>query len=253
MLSRASASPGDAATARVVRRFNAKPRDGIEALQAEGLTDGSVSAVARWLHDAPGISKERLGEFLGHREHVPQLWAFVEHYDFEGLTFDAALRRFLSKFRLPGEAQVIDRFMVAFAARYCAVNLEHPFANEDAAYILAFSLIMLNTDRHNPNVKRKMTKEEFLRANRGINAGEDFASDFLEGLFEAIVRDEIKLDGSDVLFANSERKGLLTKQGGRVKSWKTRWFVLTDNCLYYFRAENDPQPLGIMYVVSVVS
>ena len=32
-----------------------------------------------------------------------------------------------------------------------------------------------------------------------------------------------------------------------MKSWKSRWFVLTDNCLYYFRTEKDPQPLGIMY------
>ena len=22
--------------------------------------------------------------------------------------------------------------------------------------------------------------------------------------------------------------------GGRVKTWKRRWFILTDNCLYYF-------------------
>jgi len=23
--------------------------------------------------------------------------------------------------------------------------------------------------------------------------------------------------------------------GGRVKNWKRRWFILNDNCLYYFR------------------
>ena len=33
---------------------------------------------------------------------------------------------------------------------------------------------MLNTDRHNPGVKVKMTLEDFLRNNRGINgAGGD--------------------------------------------------------------------------------
>lgn len=27
---------------------------------------------------------------------------------------------------------------------------------------------------------------------------------------------------------------LLRFTGGRVKTWKRRWFILTDNCLYYF-------------------
>ena len=26
----------------------------------------------------------------------------------------------------------------------------------------------------------------------------------------------------------------LAPAGGRVKTWKRRWFILTDNCLYYF-------------------
>lgn len=26
----------------------------------------------------------------------------------------------------------------------------------------------------------------------------------------------------------------LSSAGGRVKTWKRRWFILTDNCLYYF-------------------
>lgn len=41
------------------------------------------------------------------------------------------------------------------------------FPDADTAFILAFSLIMLNTDLHNPNIKNKMTKEQFLRNNRG--------------------------------------------------------------------------------------
>jgi len=36
-------------------------------------------------------------------------------------------------------------------------------------------------------------------------------------------------------FFNPERDGYLVKQGGRIKTWKRRWFVLTGNCLYYFK------------------
>lgn len=32
----------------------------------------------------------------------------------------------------------------------------------------------------------------------------------------------------------SRRSALNVSSGGRVKTWKRRWFILTDNCLYYF-------------------
>ena len=151
--------------------------------------------------------------------------------------FDQALRKFLSFFRLPGEAQKIDRMMMAFAQRYHAHNSDSVFASGDAAYVLAFSTIMLNTDAHNPAIRKqnKMTKVQFIGNNRGINEGADLPADFLSALYDRIIEDEIKLDDSNSTYANAEKKGYLTKQGGRIKTWKRRWFVLTNNCLYYFK------------------
>jgi brefeldin A-inhibited guanine nucleotide-exchange protein len=54
--------------------------------------------------------------------------AFVDLMDFRGLGFVDALRRFLQAFRLPGEAQKIDRFMLKFAERYVMYN-PREFAN----------------------------------------------------------------------------------------------------------------------------
>jgi hypothetical protein len=39
------------------------------------------------------------------------LGEFVDMMDFSGMEFDVALRLFLSRLRLPGEAQKIDRMM----------------------------------------------------------------------------------------------------------------------------------------------
>ena len=58
--------------------------------------------------------------------------AFVDQLDFTNLPFVDALRLFLQSFRLPGEAQKIDRFMLKFADRYVAGNTETPFANASA-------------------------------------------------------------------------------------------------------------------------
>ena len=55
--------------------------------------------------------------------------AFVDQLDFKDLSFLDALRIFLQAFRLPGEAQKIDRFMLKFAERYIAGNTQTPFAN----------------------------------------------------------------------------------------------------------------------------
>ena len=55
-------------------------------------------------------------------------------------------------------------------------------------------------------------------------------------------------DGNDLMhtFFNPDREGWLWKQGGRYKSWKRRWFILNDNCLYYFEFTTDKEPRGII-------
>lgn len=55
--------------------------------------------------------------------------ALVDMMDFKDLEFVDAIRHFIQPFRLLGESQVIDRFMLKFAQRYMDCNAETPFAN----------------------------------------------------------------------------------------------------------------------------
>lgn len=50
------------------------------------------------------------------------MYAYVDQFEFGGMDFVSALRLLLSKFRLPGESQKIDRIMEKFAGRYCGNN-----------------------------------------------------------------------------------------------------------------------------------
>jgi len=70
-----------------------------------------------------------------------------------------------------------------------------PFKSSDAAFILSFSTIMLNTDLHNPNMKdeKRMTVEQFVRNNRGINDGVDLPLSFLSDLYYEIKTNEIQM------------------------------------------------------------
>jgi brefeldin A-inhibited guanine nucleotide-exchange protein len=60
---------------------------------------------------------------------VATMHAFVDMIDFRNTEFVDALRVFLQSFRLPGEAQKIDRYMLKFAERYIEGNAQTPFAN----------------------------------------------------------------------------------------------------------------------------
>lgn len=61
--------------------------------------------------------------------------------------------------------------------RYCMCNPEvvQQFHNPDTIFILAFAIILLNTDMYSPNIKpdRKMMLEDFIRNLRGEEAREE--------------------------------------------------------------------------------
>ncbi|GAA99731.1 hypothetical protein E5Q_06434 [Mixia osmundae IAM 14324] len=179
-----------------IQKFNFKPKRGIEFLIKEGFVRSrDPKDVAAFLLHADGLSKAMIGEWLGEgdADNIATMHAFVDLMDFSGMRFTDALRMFLQSFRLPGEAQKIDRFMLKFAARYLAGNPSSAFANADTAYVLAYSTIMLNTDAHNPQVKNRMTLQDFYKNNRGINDGADLPEELLAGIYEEIQINEIRM------------------------------------------------------------
>ena len=180
-----------------IQQFNFKPKRGIKLLLQEGFIPSNSSLdIATFLLRNDRLDKAMIGEYLGEGdlENITIMHAFVDSMDFSKRRFVDALRQFLQSFRLPGEAQKIDRFMLKFAERYLAGN-PNAFANADTAYVLAYSVIMLNTDQHSSKMKgRRMTKEDFIRNNRGINDSQDLPDDYLSSIFDEIANNEIVLD-----------------------------------------------------------
>lgn len=179
-----------------IRQFNWKAKKGLAALESNGFLDlKDHKSVAKFLLNTEGLNKTTIGEFLGEgeAENIAIMHAFVDEMDFSNMKFTEALRAFLQAFRLPGESQKIDRYMLKFAERYVHGNPD-AFANAETAYVLAFSVIMLNTDLHSPNVKRRMTLDDFIRNNRGIDDGQDIPREVLEANFNEIATNEIKMN-----------------------------------------------------------
>lgn len=201
-----------------IRQFNYKPKRGIKALLSDGFIPSSEPKdIARFMLNTERINKKSLGEYLGdgEEENIKIMHAFVDQMDFARTRFVDALRRFLQSFRLPGEAQKIDRLMLKFAERYLASN-PAAFANADTAYVLAYSVIMLNTDQHSTQVKKRMTPEDFIKNNRGINDGADLPEDYIRGIFDEIAHNEIVLDTERESAANMGMLPTAPERGGIV-------------------------------------
>lgn len=183
------------ALSNAIKQFNFKPKRGIKLLISEKFIPSSrPEDIGRFLATEERLDKTQLGEFLGEgdEQNIAIMHAFVDTMDFTKRRFVDALRQFLQSFRLPGEAQKIDRFMLKFANRYVTGN-PNAFANADTAYVLAYSVIMLNTDLHSGKVAKRMTKEDFIKNNRGINDNNNLPDEYLIGIYDEIARDEIVL------------------------------------------------------------
>lgn len=178
-------------------KFNENPRAGIAFLASHGIVDNpdDAQSIVAFLRGTTRISKSVLGEFLSKKAHGHLLGAFLDMFDFTGKRVDEALRDLLNSFRLPGESALIERIVAVFSEKYCGNATPEGVANVDAVLVLTYAIIMLNTDQHNPNVKKdkRMTYADFARNLRGVNGEKDFAPEYLQEIYNSIKSNEIIL------------------------------------------------------------
>ncbi|XP_057463258.1 ARF guanine-nucleotide exchange factor GNOM-like [Actinidia eriantha] len=180
-----------------VDHFNRDPKKGLELLQGMHLFPDKLDpkSVAYFFRYTTGLDKNLVGDFLGNHDEfcIQVLHEFSGTFDFRDINLDTALRVFLETFRLPGESQKIQRVLEAFAERY---HEQSPsiLVDTDAALLLSYSLILLNTDQHNAQVKKKMSEEDFIRNNRRINGGNDLPREYLSELYHSICQNEIRMN-----------------------------------------------------------
>eukprot|EP00002_Diphylleia_rotans_P016528 TRINITY_DN3218_c0_g1_i3.p1 TRINITY_DN3218_c0_g1~~TRINITY_DN3218_c0_g1_i3.p1 ORF type:complete len:990 (+),score=197.12 TRINITY_DN3218_c0_g1_i3:89-3058(+) len=233
-----------------IAEFNQKPNKGIKMLLASGALLNQPGDIADFFLETEGLDKAKIGEYLGEGDqfNISVLYAYVDKLDFSGMPFDDAIRYFLSGFRLPGEAQKIDRMMEKFAERYCRNN-PSIFKHADTAYVLAYSIIMLNTDAHSPMVKNKMSKADFVRNSSHLHDDEVLRQEFLEDIYDRIVQNEIRLKDESVAspfeqgeyLSQKKRHILFALESERMVDVSQRLFKLasTSNYEYHFATHID--------------
>eukprot|EP01087_Luapelamoeba_hula_P003570 TRINITY_DN1336_c2_g1_i2.p1 TRINITY_DN1336_c2_g1~~TRINITY_DN1336_c2_g1_i2.p1 ORF type:complete len:1437 (-),score=274.97 TRINITY_DN1336_c2_g1_i2:1280-5590(-) len=184
------------------QKFNVNAALGVKYLVDHEILEYNPAAIARWIRENPdGLDKKQIGTYFvkgGKRNEFTKemLYTYLSMIDFRGLTIDLAIRKMLYGFLMLGEEQQVDMVIEGLAARYMIDNPDSIFANADAAYIFAYSIIMLATDLHSIHipVDRKMSLEQWMRNHKGINDGKDLPEDFQAEAYHRIARTPLKLD-----------------------------------------------------------
>ncbi|XP_026117047.1 IQ motif and SEC7 domain-containing protein 1-like isoform X2 [Carassius auratus] len=239
--------------------FNKKPEKGTQYLIERGFVPDTPVGVAHFLLQRKGLSRQMIGEFLGNRQkqfNRDVLDCVVDEMDFSGMELDEALRKFQAHIRVQGEAQKVERLIEAFSQRYCICNpgVVRQFRNPDTIFILAFAIILLNTDMYSPNVKpeRKMKLEDFVKNLRGVDDGEDIPREMLVGIYERIRKRELKTNEDHVSQVQKVEKLIVGKKPigslhhglGCVLSLPHRRLVCYCR-LFEVPDPNKPQKLGL--------
>ena len=131
-----------------------------------------------------------------------------------------SLRHFLTDcgFRLPGEAQKIDRIISTFSQCYWEDNAgdieKCPFQDQDTVFMVSFAIIMLNTDLHKHKSQvtkgkapKRMTKEEFVNNLRGVYDGAEKARGYLYSIYDSIEATPIAISNLSTKKANIKEQG----------------------------------------------
>ncbi|KAL6450608.1 GEA2 ARF guanine-nucleotide exchange factor 2 [Candida maltosa Xu316] len=196
---------------RCAKLLNEKPKNGIKALAEEGFIkdETDLHEVAEFFFSKSGrLNKKVLGEFLAKPTNSELFGYFIDLFDFTDLRVDEALRVLLKTFRLPGESQQIERVVERFAEKYVEcqnysdgeenkndqeeeIEIEPVKPDKDSVFVLSYSIIMLNTDLHNPQVKKQMLLEDYRRNLRGVYNGKDFPEWYLAKIYSSIKDREI--------------------------------------------------------------
>ncbi|TPP64589.1 Cytohesin guanine nucleotide-exchange protein [Fasciola gigantica] len=181
--------------------FNKNPEEGMQYLLDHGLIPPVPVAIARFLLDETELSRQAIGEYFGaltNNMASRVLREYIQLLDMKNLEVDEALRVVLSHFHPVGESQKISHLMQTFQEIYTAQNMERvaeKFHSPDTIEILAYSILLLHTDLHNPNVRRvgkRMTKNEFVTNNRGIDAEQDLPADMLHAIYDRVAETQFK-------------------------------------------------------------
>ena len=227
----------------VIKDFNKSPKRNLQKLcKVFGIDETNNDDVAQMLRTAAGLDGQAIGELVSDIEFTPAAVAYFAGMDLEGDILTALRKALSGRIEVPKEGEQIDRIIQFFAQAYSLQNVR--YSSTDVIYIISYALIMLNTDLHNENMKKKMKKNEFIARIRefpDLEPGEVSDAE-LGAMYDDLKAQPLVFGGAaeDFFSPNAPKlKGRLRKKSGRPGSvWTEHFFVLAYMCLFYYDTDD---------------
>ena len=130
---------------------------------------------------------------------------------------------------------VVIHFMDLISEYVVEISTELFFNSRENCFAFLLNLSLLNT-----NDTVLTSSEEFLKRSQGLVSDMVFAKEMFMN---------VKNRGLNVF--NLTKRGSMKKQGGRIKTWKLRHFVLTAEYILYFKDSIDTNPKGFIPLAGI--
>jgi len=173
---------------------NNKPEDVIVSLKAQDALLAAnyrkfAYSIAMMLKYSFYVDIEKLHEIFGNKNDLSKLILeeYLNTFDFRGLDILKAYRIYVSTFKLTGESDNIYNMIMAFSEKYHQDNPnDSNLRSSDEVSTLAYSILMLNTELHDPNIKEHMSLEEFVKNVYSTRYFDHIAKTYLENIYKSI-------------------------------------------------------------------
>ncbi len=123
---------------------------------------------------------------------------YAKTFEFKGLDIISAYELYVYTFNVTGEQFQIYNFIEQFSSKYYFDNQNLTkennfyFKNKDEVFTLAYSIMILNTDLHNPNISTHMEPEEFIKSNLASNYFKEFPSEYFNEIYKRILQTPLR-------------------------------------------------------------
>lgn len=178
-----------------INLFNKKPKKGIKSLIDSEIIEDDPISIALFIKSEKRIHKEKIGEYFGEKKNEAVLREHSKLFDYRDKDLIKCFRYYLNEFILPKEEAQISRCIEHFSNQYYANNQHRGvFLNADSTFFLVYSVLFLQTNQHNPNMKEeeRIPFEDYKNLVKGKNGDSEYEESMVRSIYDDIKANKIE-------------------------------------------------------------
>ncbi|KAJ3432454.1 cytohesin-4 [Anaeramoeba flamelloides] len=221
----------------LVNKMNENVVSGLTFLFSNRIIKKDLNEIAKFLFLNCGINPESLGEFFAQGELFAEevFPIFMNMFSFKEELLTKSFRKFCERVKVVLKPKQIVNCLRTFGNVYFKQNT-NILPNSDLVTEVIYHLCIIGSF---DNLHKYSYDEDFINYFKKKLEINGFNEKYFQQLYDDVIVNPIPIFYSEI-------KGNLTKQGGKIKTWKKRWFQLSAECLSYYKNPDSTIPLGMI-------